>query len=212
MAGCATPAAPAAPTPTPDDPLAATRRWAETTRSYRYQRTALTLRPDGSAAVVHETGEVVLPDRQRLHLRIRAGGGEESSELTIVGERAWVRQPVLGRGWRELPAATRPADPLTLALGTLAAAGPARSIGERREADGRLCAGWTYAFDPTRVAAWPDRPGGGALTAEASLWREPNGALCAQTVRLTRDGRPDGEFTVTFSDANAPTTIEPPTS
>jgi hypothetical protein len=121
-----------------------------------------------------------------------------------------MRPVALGGGWREAPAGARPADPLTLALGTLAAAGPPRSLGERREADGRLCAGWAYAFDPARVAAWPARPAGGTLTAEASLWREPGGALCAQTVRLQRDGLADGEFTVVFRDAGARLTIDRP--
>jgi hypothetical protein len=207
LAGCAAPAAPAPPA---GDPLAAVRRWGETVRSYRYERTALLPRPDGGLAVVHERGEVVLPDRQRLVLGGAAGSGEASREVIVVGDRAWVRQAVLGRGWQESPAETRPADPLTLALGTLAAAGPARPLGDRREEDGRLCQGWAYPFDPAAVAVWPAGEAGGALTAEASLWREASGALCAQTVRLQRDSQPAGEYTVTLRDINAPLTIEPP--
>jgi hypothetical protein len=207
LTGCA---APAAPMPPADDQLAAVRRWGETVRSYRYERTALLPRPEGGMAVVHERGEVVLPDRQRLVLGGAAGSGEASREVIVVGDRAWVRQAVLGRGWQESPAETRPADPLTLALGTLAAAGPARPLGDRREEDGRLCQGWAYPFDPAAVAVWPAGEAGGALTAEASLWREASGALCAQTVRLQRDSQPAGEYTVTLRDINAPLTIEPP--
>ncbi|MCC6626549.1 MAG: hypothetical protein IT340_03995 [Chloroflexi bacterium] len=193
----------------PEPPLRAVQRWAEAAPSYRYERTTLTPRPDGDTTLVQEAGEVQRPDRQRLTLRARTPAGEESSEVVVVGPRAWVRRVGLGAAWEETRGAARPAQPLALLLGTLAAARPATAAGERRETDGRRCQGWTYAFDPARIADWPGQAAAD-LTAEATLWHEPDGAVCAQTVRLRRAGQPAGEFTVLIRDAGVPLTIEPP--
>lgn len=193
----------------PEPPLRAVQRWAETVPSYRYERTTLTPRADGGTTLVQEAGEVQRPDRQRLTLRARTPAGEESSEVVVVGSRAWVRRAGLGTAWEEARGVARPAEPLALLLSTLAAAGPATAAGERREADGRRCQGWTYAFDPARVADWPGQPTAD-LTAEATLWHEPGGAVCAQTVRLRRAGQPAGEFTVLFHDVGVSLAIEPP--
>jgi hypothetical protein len=200
LAGCAVASEP---------PLRAIQRWAEAVPSYRYERTTLTPRPDGGTTLVQEEGEVQRPDRQRLTLRARTPAGDESSEVVIVGPRAWVRRAGLGTDWEETRGVARPVAPLALLLGTIAAAGPATAAGERREADGRRCQGWTYPFDPARVADWPGQPASD-LTAEATVWHEPGGAVCAQTVRLRRAGQPAGEFTVLIRDAGVPLTIEPP--
>src|SRR5688572_3022970 len=83
----------------PPGPFYAVLRWGETVERYRYERTAIAYGPDGGTTVVRESGMVVRPDRQYIKISSRAGTREEASEVLIVGDRAWVRQPILGRDW-----------------------------------------------------------------------------------------------------------------
>jgi hypothetical protein len=185
-------------------------RWGETVERYRYERTTLAYGPDGGTTVVRESGMVVRPDRQYIKISSRTGTREEASEVLIVGEHAWVRQPILGSGWEPAQPGQLPADPLTITLDTLEVAGPPRDIGERREADGRYCRGQSYTFDPARVPTWPAPAAGANLTAEASLWTEDGSVICGQTVRTQRDGQPSAEYALVLYDINAPLSIEPP--
>jgi hypothetical protein len=198
---------PASPTP---DPFAAVRRWEAGVQSYRYERTASVTEADGRLTIAHEAGAVQRPDRQHLEWRGRVTDTTEAREIIIVGQTAWLRRAILGSTWEPLPMERRPADPLTLTLGTLAAAGAPTPIGERQEADGRRCRGLAYPFDLARVPDWPPPTGGGALAAEASLWLDGAGAVCGQTVRVRRDGQIVAEFTLTPREINVPVTISVP--
>jgi hypothetical protein len=199
-----------APSPTPEDPFAATRRWGAATTTYRFERTTLIMRPEGGTSVAYEIGVVARPNRQQIVIRGGTTSPDASSEIIIIGQQAWVRQAALGRGWEAARQERPTPDPLTLALGTLAAAGPARDLGERSQPDGRRCRGQGYTFDLARVPDWPAVAGEGAMTAEAAVWLLPDGVLCHQTVRLSRDGRQVAELGVTFLDPDVPVTIEPP--
>jgi hypothetical protein len=120
---------PASPTP---DPFAAVRRWEAGVQSYRYERTASVTEADGRLTIAHEAGAVQRPDRQHLEWRGRVTDTTEAREIIIVGQTAWLRRAILGSTWEPLPMERRPADPLTLTLGTLAAA-----VGLLALADGR---------------------------------------------------------------------------
>ena len=203
LAGCTLPGRSA------PGPLDAARRWGEGVHSYRYERSTVATQ-EGRTTIVHEDGTVVLPDRQHIRLRPAVTVREADSEVIIVGDRAWVRRAIVGSAWQASRPEVVPADPLTILLGTLRAAGPASNAGERRDPANRFCQGWAYAFEPGRVAGWPAGTGAGVITAEATVWLLPDGAICGQTVRVQREGQPDAEYSVFLRDINVPVSIEPP--
>lgn len=192
----------------PPDPWASLRRWGETVKTYRYDRTTIIYGTNGPNSIIHESGAVIRPDRQHVRIESNAGGRVDVSEILIIGDRVWTRPVAVGRDWQPMAAGQLPHDPLTVLLDTLAAAGPPRALGQRYE-DGRYCDGFDVVVDLSRVPSWPVTLAG-PPNGQASIWRQEDGTACGQTIRLQRDDRPTAEYTLTFAEIGSDVIIEAP--